>query len=170
MSLLSNNLKHRTTIWIKEIWFSPLQDVSSPLHCLLAWQTREEDPIKSWPSSQKNITSFKKVVSSPVLVPFFGACSGPQSTAWREKKDCKSIYTKWILSKTWMTLHWVVSVNKFDFSFLDFLSLDYDSNNETAWNSSKTCTKKAKHSVHTTLQEWKRRFHSENASNASRPH
>ena len=49
-----------------------------------------------------------------------------------------------------------IFVNKFGFSFLDFLSLDYDSNNETAWNSSKTCTKKAKHSVHTTLQEFEK--------------
>lgn len=63
----------------------PEQNVSWPDHSLLALQVRIEEPIRSKPSSQRKVTLLKNVVFSPVLSPFSGGWSGPQSTAWTKK-------------------------------------------------------------------------------------
>ena len=68
-----------------------VQIVSIPLHVPFARHFLEYEPVRIYPASQENLTSFGNSVSSPNKVPFRGIGNGPQSTA---AKKCKTTQNK----------------------------------------------------------------------------
>ena len=59
----------------------PVQFVCIPLHVPLARHFLEEEPLRIYPSLQKNCTRLGKNVKLPNNAPFRGVDNGPQLTA-----------------------------------------------------------------------------------------